>query len=173
MTPRSQVVAVAAILVVAGIVDFVQRIHVPRSPATRASDVDMLAMPDEPLSLASARERLQSWFPAQQPDAQELLGDAQDQGQVADTPDRADIGGWHFVLRGVFEAGQPFAVLDIRASAGGAPEQHRVSAGDSIKGVSVERITGHRVSLSDGTDVIELALFIDAEDEMAAAKEQR
>ena len=173
MTPRKQVIAVAAILAVAGIVDFVQRIHVPRSPATRDSDIGRASLPAEPLSLASARERLQSWFPAQQPGPAEMLGDAQAQGEDVETPDRADIAGWRFVLRGVFSAGAPFAVFDVQPSAGGEVEQHRVSAGDSIKGVSVERIAGHRVSLSDGKDLIELALFIDTEDEMAAAGEHR
>lgn len=173
MTGRTQVITVAGILVLAGVVDFVKRVYVPRSPATRDANVEMLALPDEPLPLASARERLQSWFPAPQPESQEPEGAADELSQSTEMPDRADIGGWRFVLRGVFDAGPPFAVLDVQASAGGTIEQHRLSIGESVKGVSVEQITGRRVSLSDGENVIELALFIDPGDEMAAAKEER
>lgn len=173
MTLRKQVTAVAVALVLAGAVDFVQRVYVPRSPATRDSNVETRALPDEPLPLASARKRLQSWFPAQQPDPQEPQDNAGDHSQSVRAPDRADIGGWRFVLRGVFDAGPPFAVLDVQASAGGTVEQHRLSAGATIKGVTVERIAGRRVSLSDGENEVELALFIDPEDEIAAAKEQR
>jgi len=173
VTPRSQVLTVAAILVVAGVVDFVQRIHVPRSAATRDANIETRIVADAPLPLASARERLQSWFPVQQQRSQDSQNDSEQQGEYAGMPDRADIGGWRFVLRGVFDAGPPFAVLDVQASAGGTIEQHRLSAGDTIKGVTVERIAGRRVSLSDGENEIELALFIDPGDEIAAAKEQR
>jgi len=129
-------------------------------------------LPNEPLPVASARERLQSWFPAQQSESPDTESTAGEQPEGAGVPDRAEIGGWRFVLRGVFDAGPPFAVLDVQASAGGAVEQHRLSAGDTIKGVTVERIAGQRVSLSDGENEVELALFIDPGDEIAA-KEQR
>lgn len=172
MTPRTQVFTVAAVLVLAGVVDFVQRVYVPRSPATRDSNIEALSLPDGPLPLASARERLQSWFPAQLPEPQDPESAAGGQLQSTGVPDRADIGGWRFVLRGVFDAGPPFAVLDVQPSAGGMVEQHRLSAGDNIKGVTLKRIAGRRVSLSDGESVVELALFIDPGDEMAAAKEE-
>lgn len=173
MTPRTQVTLVAAVLLLAGAVDFLQRVYVPSAPATRDSTTEILALPDEPLPLASARERLQSWFPAQQLEPQDPQSAADEESRSAGAPDRADIGGWRFVLRGVFDVGPPFAVLDVQASAGGTVEQHRLSAGDTIRGVTVERIAGRRVSLSDGENEIELALFIDPEDEIAAAKEQR
>lgn len=173
MTPRTQVISVAAVVALVGAVDFVQRIHVPRAAAVREPIIGMTALPDRPLSLASARERLQSWFPAQTTGQQELPADAQaepgDSG--GNIPDRADLGGSRFVLRGVFDAGPPFAVVDVMPSAGGEIEQHRLSAGDTIKGVRVERISGRRVSLSDGQTVIQLALFIDPEDDMTPAKE--
>lgn len=173
MRPREQVMVLAAILAVAGVVDFIKRIHVPRAATSRASEIDMSALPERPLSLALARERLQSWFPAQAPGPELAPTDGQNEpgdsgGQI---PDRAIIGGWRFVLRGVFDAGPPFAVLDVMASAGGPIEQHRVSAGDAIKGVRVQRISGRRVSLADGETVIQLALFIDPEDDSVAAKE--
>jgi len=65
VTPRMQVIVVAAILALAGAVDFVQRIHVPRSLAIRGAGMEATALPDLPLSLASARQRLQSWLPTQ------------------------------------------------------------------------------------------------------------
>jgi len=170
---RTQVISVAAILVVVGALDFVKRVNVPRSPAMREANIEIQALPNEPLSLASARERLQSWFPAQQPGPQDPLSATGEQSPGAGAPDRADIGGWRFVLLGVFDAGPPFAVLDVQPNDGGEVEQHRVSAGDTIKGVTVERIAGRRVSLSDGENETELALFIDPRDEIAAAKEQR
>ena len=166
MTPRMQVIVVAAILTLAGAVDFVQRIHMPRSLAIRGAGMEATALPDLPLSLASARQRLQSWLPAQTSGSQaasiEVANDARD--SAVRVPDRADLGGWRFVLRGVFDAGPRFAVLDVMSSAGGETEQHRLSAGEVIKGVRVERISGRSVSLSDGENVTELALFIDPGD---------
>ncbi len=174
MTPRMQVIVVAAILALAGAVDFVQRIHVPRSLAIRGAGLEATALPDPPLSLASARQRLQSWFPTQTPGPQaasnEVANDSRD--SALRVPDRADLGGWRFVLRGVFDAGPPFAVLDVMPSAGGEIEQHRLLAGEVIKGVRVERISGRSVSLSDGEKVIQLALFIDPGDDIVPTDEK-
>jgi len=174
VTPRNQVIVVAAILALAGAVDFVQRIHMPRSLAIRGAGMESTALPDLPLSLASARQRLQSWLPTQIPGQQGLSVDAQVEphDSAASIPDRADIGGWRFVLRGVFDAGPPFAVLDVMLSTGGEVEQHRLSAGELIKGVRVERISGRSVSLSDGEKVIQLALFIDPSDDIVPTNEK-
>ncbi len=165
MTTRHQLIAIAAILVLAGAIDFVQRIYAPRSTAIREEIFDNVALPDQPLSLASARQRLQSWFPVQSSGNQEQLGDTTIEPQA---PDRADIGGWHFVLRGVFDAGPPFAVFDVRSASGGEVEQHRLSAGESLKGVRLEQISGRNISLSDGEKVIQLALFIDPKKNIAS-----
>ncbi len=174
MTPRNQVIVVAAILVLAGAVDFVQRIHVPRSLAIRGAEMEAPALPDLPLSLASARQRLQSWLPTQTSGPQAASIDVANESRdsAVRIPDRADLGGWHFVLRGVFDAGPLFAVLDVMPSAGGEIEQHRLSAGEFIKGVRVERISGRSVSLSDGEKVTELALFIDPGDDIVPTNEK-
>ena len=174
MTPRMQVIVVAAILALAGAVDFVQRIHMPRSLAIRGAGLEATALPDLPLSLASARQRLQSWFPTQtsgpQAASNEVANESRD--SAVRIPDRADLGGWRFVLRGVFDAGPAFAVLDVMPSAGGEIEQHRLSAGELIKGVRVERISGRSVSLSDGENLIQLALFIDPGDDIVPTNEK-
>ena len=174
MTPRMQVIVVAAILTLAGAVDFVQRIHMPRSLAIRGAGMEATALPDPPLSLASARQRLQSWLPTQTSGSQaasiEVANESRD--SAVRVPDRADFGGWRFVLRGVFDAGPPFAVLDVMPSAGGEIEQHRLLAGEVIKGVRVERISGRSVSLSDGEHVTELALFIDPGDDIVPTNEK-
>ena len=174
MTPRTQVIVVAAILALAGAVDFVQRIHMPRSTAIRGAGMEATALPDLPLSLASARQRLQSWLPTQTSGPQAASIDVANESRdsAVRIPDRADLGGWHFVLRGVFDAGPPFAVLDVMPSAGGEIEQHRLSAGELIKGVRVERISGRSVSLSDGEKVIQLALFIDPGDDIVPTNEK-
>lgn len=174
MTPRTQVIVVAAILTLAGAVDFVQRIHLPRAQATRSADMAASAIPEPPLSLASARQRLQSWFPAQTPGVPTAATETADEPPLpaARVPDRADLAGWRFVLRGVFDAGPPFAVFDVMPSAGGDVEQHRLAAGELIKGVRVERISGRSVSLSDGENVIQLALFIDPSDDMIRIDEE-
>ena len=126
MTPRSQVIVVAAILALAGAVDFVQRIHMPRSTAISGAGMEATALPDLPLSLASARQRLQSWLPTQtsgpQAASNDVANESRDSGVRVRVPDRADLGGWRFVLRGVFDAGPPFAVLDVMPSAGGEIE---------------------------------------------------
>jgi len=173
VTPRMQVIVVAAILALAGAVDFVQRIHMPRSLAIRGAGLEATALPDLPLSLASARQRLQSWLPTQTsgPQAASIEVANESRDSAVRVPDRADLGGWRFVLRGVFDAGPPFAVLDVMPSAGGEIEQHRLSAGELIKGVRVERISGRSVSLSDGEKVTELTLFINARDDMIPANE--
>lgn len=174
MTPRTQIIVVAAILALAGAVDFVKRVHVPRLPATRESNIDAPDLPSQPLPLASARQRLQSWFPAQTPGPE--IAPTDDQNAPADSggpiPDRADLGGWRFVLRGVFDAGPPFAVFDLMSIAGGEIEQHRLSVGEAIKGVRVERIAGRKVSLVYGENMVQLALFIDPEEDMISAKEK-
>ena len=174
MTPRMQVIVVAAILALAGAVDFVQRIHMPRSLAIRGAGLEATALPDLPLSLASARQRLQSWLPTQTPGPQAASIDVANESRdsALRIPDRADRGGWHFVLRGVFDAGPLFAVLDVMPSAGGEIEQHRLSAGELIKGVRVERISGRSVSLSDGEKVTELTLFIDPSDDIVPTNEK-
>ena len=170
MTPRNQVIAVAAILVIVAIFDFVQRVQVPRAPTTRDSQIESPALPAVPLSLALARQRLQSWFPAQTTGQQAQAAGAQNvSGNVdAPLPDRADIGGWNFVLRGVFDAGPTFAVLDVMQISGSAVEQHRLSVGESIKGVRLEQISGRNISLSDGEKLIQLALFIDPKNNIAS-----
>ncbi len=174
MTPRMQVIVIAAILGLAGAVDFVQRIHMPRSMAIRGAGMEATALPDLPLSLASARQRLQSWLPTQTSGPQAASIDVANESRdsAVRIPDRADLGGWHFVLRGVFDAGPPFAVLDVMSSAGGEIEQHRLSAGEAFKGVRVERISGRSVSLSDGESVTELALFIDPSDDIVPTNEK-
>lgn len=174
MTPRMQVIVVAAILTLAGAVDFVQRIHVPRSLATREQKIETRALPELPLPLAAARQRLQSWLPTQTQEPPVPSTEVANEPRVSGlrVPDRADLGGWRFVLRGVFDAGPAFAVLDVMSSAGGEVEQHRLSVGEAIKGVRVERISGRSVSLSDGEKVIQLALFIDPSDDMIPANEK-
>ncbi len=175
MTPRMQVIVVAAILALAGAVDFVQRIHMPRSLAIRGAGLEATALPDPPLSLASARQRLQSWFPTQTSGPQAASIDVANESSRDSgvrVPDRADFGGWRFVLRGVFDAGPPFAVFDVMPSAGGEIEQHQLLAGELIKGVRVERISGRSVSLSDGEHVTELALFIDPSDDIVPTNEK-
>ncbi len=174
MTPRSQAIAVAAVLVLVGAVDFVQRVHVPRAPTTRDAQIESPALPAVPLSLAMARQRLQSWFPAQATGSQGQDASALSEPGTsgASVPDRADIGGWRFVLRGVFDTGPIFAVLDVMPTSGGPIEQHRLSVGETIKGVSVEQISGKRISLSDGEKLIQLALFIDPENDIASVNEK-
>ncbi len=171
MTQTRQVMVLAAIFAVVAVVDFAQRIHVPRAATTRESTIEMPAMPAPPLSLALARERLQSWFPTAM-SGQQTAAAATERGEsAAALPDRGDIGGWRFVLRGVFDAGPPFAVLDVMSTSGAAVEQHRLSAGQTIKGVRVEQINGRRVSLSAGEKTIQLALFVDPENDVAPADE--
>ncbi len=175
MTPRHQIIAVATILLLVGAVDFLQRVYVPRSPAARTTDTETPALPDPPLSLASAQERLQSWLAtpavtaAQSAPTDVVVKPGESDVRI---PDRADIGGWRFVLRGVFDAGPPFAVFDVTSSANGEIEQYRLSAGEAIKGVRVEQISGRRVRLSDGEQVIHLALFVDPKDDVVPINEK-
>jgi hypothetical protein len=174
MTVRAQVAAVLAVLGLAAIVDFASRVYVPRTGAERDARLDVAIVPGEMLSLAEARQRLQSWLPGQDASAAANPDDvASGVVENADLPDRGKLGGWVFVLRGVFDvdAGPPFAVLEVAPETGGAAERHEVIAGNDIKGVRVERIAGRRVSLSDGDESIRLALFLDPDNETDAANE--
>lgn len=172
MTPRQQILVVVVILAIVGGVDFFKRVHVPRQPATRAMDAGDQGQFEPPMPLAMARQRLQSWFPAQAAQGQTGAADAGSRDPSAPIPDRAAIGGWQFVLRGVFDAGPPFAVFDVVPRNGGSAEQHRLSVGEEVKGVRVEQIAGRRVSLSSGEEVVQLALFIDPRDSVTAVDEQ-
>ena len=140
----------------------------PRAPTTRESQIESPTLPAVPLSLAMARQRLQSWFPAQTTGLQAASAQGQSGTSIASIPDRADIGGWRFVLRGVFDTGPTFAVLDVMPASGGTVEQHSLSVGDAIKGVTVEQIFGRKISLSDGEKVVQLALFIDPKNRIAS-----
>lgn len=173
MTGRSQVLVIATVLLLIAAVDFVYRVYVPRSAASRETQIETVLLPGEPQSLASAQERLQSWFPVETStsDSGVTAANTSDDAAAA-LPDRGEIAGWRFILRGVFDAGPPFAVLDIVSKAGGETEQHRLSAGDTAKGVSVERISGHSVYLTDGETMIQLALFVEPEDDMTPVDER-
>lgn len=175
MTVRTQVIATITVLVLVGAVDFVARVHVPRSTAERDLQVDRSLAPDETLSLAEARQRLQSWLPDQ---AATTNANTAGNGQqavidAAALPDRGVLAGRLFVLRGIFdtEDGDPFAVIEVAAEDGAAIERHDVLAGDEIDGVRVDRIDGRRVALSDGDKTIRLALFLDPGFESVTADE--
>ena len=174
MTARSQVMLVAVVLLLIAVADFVQRIYVPRSAASREAQIEAVPLPGEPMPLASAKERLQSWFPVEAPtsDSETMVANASDDAAAA-LPDRVDIAGWRFILRGVFDAGPEFAVLDVMSTSGGETEQHRLLAGDEIKGVSVERISGRSVYLSDGEIIKRLALFVEPEINVTPANDQK
>ena len=174
MTARAQVILVAVVLLLVAAVDFVQRIYVPRSAASREAQIEVVPLPGDPMPLASAQERLQSWFPASTQQPGEVPAQPASGAGIAGVviPDRADLGGWQFVLRGVFDAGPPFAVFDVMSSNGGDVEQHRLSAGETLNGVRLEEISGRTVSLSDGQKRIRLALFIDLNDGMIPADDQ-
>ena len=111
-TPRQHFIAAAAVLAIIGTVDFFGRVHVPRQPATRTMDAGNQGQLESPMPLAMARQRLQLAPGAgtagrrvrQMPRAAILS---------APIPDRAVIGGWQSVLRGVFDAGPQFAVFDV------------------------------------------------------------
>ena len=173
MTARNQVIMLAAVIALAGAVDFFQRVYVPRSPGTRESNIETPAIPSPPISLAQAQQRLQSWFPVEvpTPDSGATAADASDDASAA-LPDRGNIAGWRFTLRGVFDAGPVFAVLDVVSTSGGEIEQHRLSTGDTVKGVSVERRSGHSVFLTDGETMLQLALFVEPEDVVTPTNEQ-
>ena len=173
MTSRNQVTAVVLVLGLIGVLDCVTRVYVPRSAAGRDMQFEVAAPRERPLSLAEARQRLQSWLPAEAPpqDLPVVANNASDAAAVS-LPDRGDLAGWRFILRGVFDAGTEFAVLDIMSTSGGETEQHRLLAGDEIKGVSVERISGHSVYLSDGETIMRLALFVEPEVNATPAEDQ-
>lgn len=175
MTVRAQVSAVLGILALIGIVDFVSRVYVPRDDAERTTEWKPAEAPDAPLSLAAARQRLQSWLPDQGTTAQANPGSGAEQPDTdgADYPDRGELGGYVFLLRGIFDqdSGSPFAVMEVTPETGGSTERREVVAGDSIHDVHVNRVSGRRVSLSTGDTAIELALFLAPEKETVVADE--
>ena len=175
MTSRNQVTAVVLVLVVVGVLDFFTRVYVPRSAAGRDMQFEVAAPPEPPLSLAEARQRLQSWLPDDRTaeaasNASDGANGASDDGEL---PDRGRLAGRLYVLRGIFETdgGRQFAVLEVMPEAGGAVQQHKVLAGDSIGRIRVDLIAGRRIRLSGEGEVIELSLFLDAGIETVAVDE--
>ena len=173
MTVRAQVSIVLAVLALIGIADFATRVHVPRDDAERAIELEPAESLDAPLSLAEARQRLQSWLPDQGMTVQANSASSAEPPDIdgADYPDRGELGGYVFLLRGIFDqdSGSPFAVMEVTPEAGGSTERREVVAGDSIHDVRVDRVAGRRVSLSTGDTAIELALFLAPEKETVVA----
>ena len=173
MTVRAQVAAVLAVLGLVGVVDFAKRVYVPRDDAERTTELKPAQPLDAPLSLAEARQRLQSWLPDQGMAAQASSGSNAEQADTngANYPDRGELGGYVFLLRGIFDqdSGLPFAVMEVTPKTGGSTERREVVAGDSIHDVRVDRVAGRRVSLSTGNTAIELALFLAPEKETVVA----
>ena len=149
--------------------------YVPRSDSERGLAVDAPPPPGETRSLAEARQRLQSWLPDERTAAtasDPIVGGNSDNDDV-ELPDRGRLAGRLYVLRGIFETdgGRLFAVLEVIPEKGGTIQQHKVLAGDSIGGVSVDRIAGTRVRLSGKGKVIQLSLFVDPGIETVAEDE--
>jgi hypothetical protein len=76
---------VAIVLLLIAVADFVQRIYVPRSAASREAQIEAVPLPGEPIPLASAKERLQSWFPVEAPtsDSETMVANASDDAAAA------------------------------------------------------------------------------------------
>lgn len=169
MTPRNQVMAVALVLGLVGLMDFFARVHVPRSDADRGFQLAKLRAPVEEQSLAEARQRLQSWLPdarkgSPADDAADGGGSgAEDATEDVELPDRGRLRGRLYVLRGIFETDgvRSFAVLEAMPEGGGPPERHDVVAGDEVGGVRIESIDETRIRLSAEGKVIQLTLFLD------------
>lgn len=162
MTPRGQVVALCGVAVIAGLLHFVTRVHVPRDPGERDFAGEPQLASVEPVSLAAAREHLQTWFPesaaADGPVAAEV--DGLPGLEPSGLPDRGELGGWRFLLRGVFDSGEPFAVFEVTPQAGGATERVMMSAGNTIHGIRLDSVGGRQAVLTDGQTTIRLALFL-------------
>lgn len=178
MTARNQVVAVVLVLGLAGLVDFVTRVYVPRAETERGLEPDVAIPPTETRSLAEARQRLQSWLPEQRTAATEgqagtPVGETGETNSNIELPDRGKLGGRLYVLRGIFETegGPPFAVLEVTPESGGQVERHDVLAGDDIGGVHVDLIDGRRIVLSKEGELIQLTLFLAPGAETVAADE--
>ena len=167
MTVRAQVTAVLVILALVGMLDFATRVYVPRDKAERNAQLQVTSAPKRTLSLAEARQRLQSWLPDPGSAVQQLSGSETQQGASddGDRSDRGELGSNIFVLRGVFDtpAEPTFAVVEVTPKAGGAARRYEANAGDTIEDVRVDQIAGRRVRLSDGDSTIELALFLGPE----------
>jgi hypothetical protein len=162
MTPRGQVVTLCGVAVITGLLQFFTRVHVPRDPGERDFAAELQLASVEPVSLATAREHLQTWFPesaaADGPGAAEMgvLPELEPGG----LPDRGELGGLRFLLRGVFDSGEPFAVFEVTPRAGGATERVMMSAGNTIQGIRLDSVGGRQAVLTDGQNTIRLALFL-------------
>ncbi len=162
MTVRAQLTAVIVVLALVGLADFAKRVYVPRSPSDRTADLELATGPARGLSLAEARQRLESWLPD---DTAAVSASAEaGAGDVGDRTDRGRLGGQLFVLRGIFntESGPPFAVFAVTDDGGSVPERFDAVEGDTIRNVQVDRISGRRVYLTTGNEELVLSLFLDS-----------
>jgi hypothetical protein len=175
VTRRAQILIAALALGALAVADFATRVYVPRSAVDRGPDeVDPVA-PALPVSPQLAFERLDRWLGVEAPPSGSnpaKEGSVPQAASEAAAPDQAEIGGRRFVLRGIFDAGEPFAVLDVLPEGGGPAEQHDLAIGEAVHGVRIEQIAGRMVTLSDGQAVARLVLFEDATDIITPAYDE-
>ena len=133
-------------LVLAALVDFTRRVHVPRDvqPRDAASFVPADVAP--PVTAAVVRRDLAAWLPG-------LTPVAEGGGAAAETD-------WSLTLLAVFsERGAPFAVIRATPAAGGAARVQRIAEGDEAYGFKVLQIEPQRVRLEGADGTQELQIF--------------
>jgi hypothetical protein len=139
-------VAIAAVLLM--VLDFSQRVHVPRN--IEARDADSFAPADvaSPVAVTEVSKDLADWFPGLQPLAT---------GSGKDGEEQTD---WVLTLLAVFSDRQAsFAVVRATPSNGGASKLERVAEGDELYGLRVTRIQPLQVRLEGDKGVQDLQVF--------------
>ena len=146
MNQPAQLAVLALALVLAGTLDFMQRIHVGRDAGSRTREVPSARPLPPPLDAGRVSAEMLRWIPG---------GAAVAEG-AASASDRPRS----WTLRGVFtRQGVTFAVLEPSGVGASAAEPLRVIIGDRVDGWTVTAIESHSVSLQGDDGTLQLFLF--------------
>lgn len=145
MTARVQFVIVGGLLLLLGMIDFIQRVHVGRDPGLRAFQPPAVQPLPPATSSAAVVAQMREWLPA-------LGGTALDAGEADPSA--------HVVLQGVFVGRDvSTAVLAFTLPSGGPAQTERVVVGDVVRGWKVTAIDRRSVTVERDEGARALVLF--------------
>ena len=137
---RRPLQGLGAVLLLAIVVDFVVRVHVPRDASLREFKAPASMRVPDAVPAATVAAALEAWLPS---------------AAVTGPPKEREI-----ALQGIFRApAGAIAVVTLRDPGGGAVETLRTTEGQTVEGWTVEEISARKVTLRKGEQTRDLLLF--------------
>ena len=145
MTARAQFAIVGGLLLLLGMIDFIQRVYVGRDPGLRVFQPPAVQPLLPAVDSAAVLAQMREWLPA-------LGGTAPDAGEAEPSA--------HVALQGVFAGrGVSTAVLAFTLPSGGPAQTERVVVGDVVRGWKVAAIDSRSVTVEGDGGARQLVLF--------------